>query len=55
MSEIIELVYASRASFAPVVGGGIEPKVAHILALSRRNNPRHNVGTEALFDGPVRS
>lgn len=25
MSEIIQLVYASRAGFAPVVGGGIEP------------------------------
>lgn len=44
MSEIIELLYASRAAFAPVGGGGIEPEVARILAQSRRNNPRHNVG-----------
>lgn len=44
MSEIIELVYASRAAFAPAGGGGIEPEVARILAQSRRNNPRQNIG-----------
>jgi hypothetical protein len=44
MSEIIELLYASRAAFAPVGGGGIEPDVARILAQSRRNNPKHHVG-----------
>jgi len=44
MSQIIELVYISRAAFTPTGGGGIEPEVARILAQSRRNNPRHNVG-----------
>lgn len=44
MSEIIELVYASRAAFTPVGGGGVEPEVARILAQSRRNNPKQNVG-----------
>jgi hypothetical protein len=44
VSEIIELVYASRAAFAPVGGGGIEPEVARILAQSRRNNPRQDIG-----------
>ena len=44
MTEIIELVYASRATFTPVGGGGVEPEVARILAQSRRNNPRQDVG-----------
>jgi len=44
MSQTIELVYVSRAAFTPAGGGGIEPEVARILAQSRRNNPRHNVG-----------
>lgn len=44
MSQAIELVYVSRAAFTPAGGGGIEPEVARILAQSRRNNPRHNVG-----------
>lgn len=44
MSEIIELVYASRAAFAPVGGGGVEPEVSRILSQSRRNNPHRNVG-----------
>lgn len=49
MSEIIELLYASRAAFAPVGGGGIEPEVSRILSQSRRNNPRHNVGGVLCF------
>ncbi len=44
MSKIIELVYASRATFAAVGGGGVEPEVARILSQSRRNNPRQHVG-----------
>jgi hypothetical protein len=44
MNEIVELVYASRAAFTPVGGGGVEPEVSRILSQSRRNNPRHNVG-----------
>lgn len=44
MTEIVELVYASRAAFTPVGGGGVEPEVSRILSQSRRNNPRHNVG-----------
>jgi len=49
MTEIIEMLYASRAAFAPVGGGGIEPEVSRILSQSRRNNPRHNVGGVLCF------
>lgn len=44
MTDYVELLYSSRATFAPVGGGGIEPEVARILSQSRRNNPRHDVG-----------
>ena len=45
MSDLIRLVYASRANFQPASGGsGIEPTVARILLQSRRNNPRQEIG-----------
>jgi len=45
MTEIVELVYASRANFVPTSGfGAIEPEVGRILVESRRNNRRQNVG-----------
>lgn len=51
MSDIQQLVYASRATFQPVDnGGGVEPEVARILMQSRRNNPRRGL-VGALYYG----
>lgn len=51
MSDIQQLVYASRATFQPADnGGGVEPEVARILMQSRRNNPRRNL-VGALYYG----
>jgi hypothetical protein len=51
MSDIQQLVYASRASFKPAAnGGGVEPEVARILAQSRHNNPRRQL-VGALYYG----
>ena len=45
MSDLIRLVYASRANFeAAADGSGIEPTVARILLQSRRNNPPRQIG-----------
>ncbi len=45
MSNLIRLVYASRANFkAASSQGGVEPTVARILFQSRRNNPREELG-----------
>ena len=45
MSELMQLIYASRATFAPSrESAGIEPKVARILAQSRKNNPKRAIG-----------
>lgn len=44
MSDLIRLVYASRACFPQEArADGIEPEVARILAQSRRNNARADV------------
>lgn len=51
MSDIHQLVYASRATFQPADnGGGVEPEVARILMQSRRNNPRRQL-VGALYYG----
>ncbi|WP_100243649.1 BLUF domain-containing protein [Dyella ginsengisoli] len=51
MSDIQQLVYASRATFQPSNnGGGVEPAVARILMQSRRNNPRRDL-VGALYYG----
>lgn len=51
MSDIHQLVYASRATFQPTDnGGGVEPEVARILMQSRRNNPRRGL-VGALYYG----
>ncbi|MGN6235645.1 BLUF domain-containing protein [Dyella sp.] len=51
MSDIQQLVYASRATFQPTDnGGGVEPEVARILMQSRRNNPRRGL-VGALYYG----
>ena len=51
MSDIQQLVYASRATFQSTDnGGGVEPEVARILMQSRRNNPRRGL-VGALYYG----
>lgn len=50
MSELIRLVYASRAAFAPApVKQGVEPSVGRILIQSRRNNAHANIGGVLYF------
>ena len=50
MSELIRLVYASRAAFQPApVQQGVEPSVARILMQSRRNNAHANIGGVLYF------
>ena len=50
MSELVRLVYASRATFAPVpVKQGVEPSVGSILVQSRRNNAHANIGGVLYF------
>ncbi|WP_323844958.1 BLUF domain-containing protein [Microbulbifer magnicolonia] len=50
MSELIRLVYASRAAFRPApVEQGVEPSVARILMQSRRNNSHENIGGVLYF------
>lgn len=50
MSELIRLVYASRAAFAPApVKQGVEPSVGRILLQSRRNNAHANIGGVLYF------
>jgi len=44
MSEFQQLVYASRATFAPTRGhSSIDIEVARILTISKRNNPRRGL------------
>ena len=50
MSELIRLVYASRAVFKPVpVKQGVEPSVGRILMQSRRNNAHASIGGVLYF------
>ncbi|WP_160152908.1 BLUF domain-containing protein [Microbulbifer sp. ALW1] len=50
MSELIRLVYASRAAFKPVpVTQGVEPSVGRILMQSRRNNAHASIGGVLYF------
>lgn len=53
MEELQQMVYISRATFAPYrPGSGIEPEVGRILIKSRRNNPRRGlVGGLYYADG----
>jgi len=45
MTDMIQLVYASRANFEPATDGvSIEPTVARILLQSRRNNVGQAIG-----------
>jgi len=44
MAGLIHLVYASRGEFKSFGGRGIEPEVARILAQSRKNNARQDIG-----------
>ena len=51
MAELQQLVYISRASFAPSRQGlGVEPEVGRILVQSRLNNPRRGL-VGALYYG----
>ena len=50
MSELIRLIYASKATFAPAAAAqGVEPTVARILMQSRRNNSQCNIGGVLYF------
>lgn len=50
MSEIIRLIYASKATFAPAAATqGVEPTVARILMQSRRNNSQSHIGGVLYF------
>lgn len=50
MPRYVRLVYASRATFPPIRdGAGIHPEVARILAQSRRNNARQDLGGGLYF------
>jgi hypothetical protein len=44
MSELIELVYASRSTIKGSDTGSVEPAVARILTQSRRNNTPKEIG-----------
>lgn len=44
MSELIQLVYASRANFAQNTGAAVELEVGRILRASRSRNGRANIG-----------
>ena len=45
MSKLVQLIYASRATFAPnLASGGIEKEVGRVLVQSRRNNPKKEIG-----------
>ncbi|WP_237058669.1 BLUF domain-containing protein [Microbulbifer sediminum] len=50
MSELIRLIYASRAEFEPADPiQGVEPNVGRILMQSRRNNKRGGIGGVLYF------
>ncbi len=45
MTDLVQVVYISRATFKPMpASGGVEPHVARILQQSRTNNPRLGLG-----------
>lgn len=44
MTDIVQLIYASRATFEPARYGGIEPAVGRILTQSRHNNAKRQIG-----------
>ncbi len=50
MTELIQVSYASRSNFPANTMGGIEPELARILLVSRRNNPRRGL-VGALYYG----
>lgn len=50
MSELIELVYASRSNVTRNAGGlGVEPEIGRILTQSRRNNEPKRIGGVLCF------
>lgn len=49
MAELIQLIYASRASFSSSGDGSVEPEVARILTQSRRNNRPQDIGGVLVF------
>lgn len=50
MSELIELVYASRSNVERNAGGlGVEPEIGRILTQSRRNNEPLRIGGVLCF------
>lgn len=54
MSELIELVYASRSNIACNKGGlGVEPEVGRILTQSRRNNEPREIGGVLCFGNDI--
>ncbi len=44
MSDLIELIYASRSTIKGSDSGGVEPAVARILTQSRQNNTHKDIG-----------
>jgi hypothetical protein len=50
MAALLQVTYASRSNFPPNTSGGIEPELARILLVSRRNNPRRGL-VGALYYG----
>lgn len=54
MSELIELVYASRSNVARRNGGvGVEPEIGRILTQSRRNNEPLAIGGVLCFGNDI--
>ena len=50
MTDLLQVTYASRSNFPANKTGGIEPELARILLVSRRNNPRRGL-VGALYYG----
>jgi len=50
MTDLLQVIYASRSNFPVNKTGGIEPELARILLVSRRNNPRRGL-VGALYYG----
>ena len=48
MSQLIRLVYASHSVHKPN-GGAVDPVVGSVLAQSRRNNPKNEIGGILFF------
>lgn len=54
MSELIELVYASRSNVERNNGGlGVEPEIGRILTQSRRNNEPKEIGGVLCFGNDI--